>query len=70
MCVENAPGFGILVGRDLRDVSITDNHIRNAHIGIGIPAEIVMTARLAGNMISKAQERRNSCHAGPRPDRA
>jgi len=65
--VENAPGFGILVGRDLRGVSITDNHIRNAHIGVGIPAEIVMTARLAGNVISNAQNGAIRAMRGPAP---
>jgi putative cofactor-binding repeat protein len=65
--VENAPGFGILVGRDLRDVSITHNRISYAHIGIGIPAEIVMTARLAGNMISNAQNGAIRAMQGPAP---
>lgn len=65
--VENAPGFGILVGRGLRDVSITDNHIRNAHIGIGIPTEIAMTARLAGNVISNAQNGAIRAMQGPAP---
>ena len=51
----------------LRGVSITDNHIRNAHIGIGIPAEIVMTARLAGNVISNAQNGAIRAMRGPAP---
>jgi hypothetical protein len=65
--VENAPGFGILVGRDLHDVSITDNHVRDAHIGIGIPAEIVMTTRLAGNTIANAQNGAIRAMRGPTP---
>ena len=36
--IEDAPGFGILIGWGsyLRDVSVTDNLIRNSHIGIGV----------------------------------
>jgi polygalacturonase len=65
--VENAPAFGILVGRDLRDVSITDNHIRNAHIGIGIPTEIVMTAPVSGNRISRTKDGAIRAMRGPTP---
>ena len=52
--VENAPGFGILVG-PAGDVSVSENQIRNIHIGIGVSVEIAGTARLAGNTISNAQ---------------
>jgi Pectate lyase superfamily protein len=65
--VENAPAFGILVGRDLRDVSITDNHLRNAHIGIGIPTEIVMTAPVSGNTISRTKDGAIRAMRGPTP---
>jgi len=65
--VDNAPGFGILVGRDLRDVSITDNRIRNTHIGIGIPAEIAETARVSGNAISSTKDGAIRAMRGPTP---
>jgi polygalacturonase len=52
--VENAPGFGILVG-SAADVCVTHNRISNIHIGIGIAAEIADAARLAGNKISNTQ---------------
>jgi putative cofactor-binding repeat protein len=65
--VENAPAFGILVGRELRDVSITGNHIRNAHIGIGIPTEIVMTAPVSGNTISRTKDGAIRAMRGPTP---
>ena len=41
--IEGAPGYGIVIGwgRYLRDVSVTDNLIRNAHIGIGVSVDPV-----------------------------
>jgi uncharacterized secreted repeat protein (TIGR03808 family) len=57
--VENAPGFGIVIGRSgpLRDVAVTANLIRNAHIGIGIPAgEAAGRALIAENMISGVRD--------------
>jgi putative cofactor-binding repeat protein len=64
--VENAPGFGILVG-SAGDVSVSHNRIRNIHIGIGIPVEIAETARLAGNKISNAQNGAIRAMRGPAP---
>jgi hypothetical protein len=55
------------VGRDLRSVSITDNHIHNAHIGIGIPAEIAMTAPVSGNAISRTKDGAIRAMRGPAP---
>lgn len=39
--IEGAPAYGILIGWGsyLRDVTVTDNLIRNAHIGIGVSAD-------------------------------
>lgn len=65
--VENTPGFGILVGRDVRDVSIAKNAIRNAHIGIGIPAAIAETAQIAGNRISGVKDGAIRAMSGPTP---
>jgi putative cofactor-binding repeat protein len=64
--VENAPGFGILVG-SAGDVSVSHNRICSIHIGIGIPAEIAETARLAGNMISNTQNGAIRAMRGPTP---
>jgi putative cofactor-binding repeat protein len=64
--VENAPGFGILVG-SAGDVSVSHNRIRNTHIGIGIPADIAEAALLAGNMISNTQNGAIRAMRGPAP---
>jgi putative cofactor-binding repeat protein len=55
--IENVPGFGIVAGRTrhLRDVSVTENIVRKAYIGIGIPApRLAGSALIAGNIISGA----------------
>jgi putative cofactor-binding repeat protein len=65
--VENAPGFGILVGSDARDVSVTNNLIRDAHIGIGIPRDIAETAPIAGNRISGVKDGAIRVMNGPTP---
>jgi putative cofactor-binding repeat protein len=55
--IENVPGFGIVAGRarHLRDVSVTDNIVRKAYIGVGIPAHRPSgSARISGNLISGA----------------
>jgi len=53
--VDNAPGFGILVGRG--EATVTDNRIRNVYIGIGIPADRSGgTARVTGNAITGAKD--------------
>jgi putative cofactor-binding repeat protein len=64
--VENAPGFGILVG-SAGDVSVLNNRIRNAYIGIGIPAEIIMTAPVSGNAISSTKDGAIRAMRGPTP---
>jgi len=64
--VENAPGFGILVG-SAAEFSVSHNRIRDIHIGIGIPAEVTGTARLAGNRISNAQNGAIRAMRGPAP---
>jgi putative cofactor-binding repeat protein len=65
--VENAPGFGILVGHDARDASIVKNDIRNAHIGIGIPAAIAKTVLIAENRISSVRDGAIRTMSGPTP---
>ena len=65
--VEDASGFGILVGRHVRDVSIAKNDIRNAHIGIGIPTAIAETAPIAGNRISGVKDGAIRAMNGPTP---
>jgi hypothetical protein len=64
--VENAPGFGILVG-SAGDVSVLNNRIRNAHIGIGIPAEIGTTAPVYANSISSTRDGAIRAMRGPTP---
>ena len=64
--VENAPGFGILLGSP-GNVSITDNRISNAHIGIGISIEIAETALIAGNRISGVKDGAIRAMNGPAP---
>jgi putative cofactor-binding repeat protein len=65
--VENASGFGILVGRHVRHVSIAKNDIRNAHIGIGIPTAIAETSPIAGNRISGVKDGAIRAMNGPTP---
>jgi len=65
--VEDASGFGILVGRQVRDVSIAKNDIRNAHIGIGVPTTIAETAPIAGNRISGVKDGAIRAMNGPTP---
>jgi hypothetical protein len=65
--VENAPGFGILVGGNVRDISVTSNHIRNAHIGIGVPIGIAKAMPIAGNFISGVKDGAVRAMNGPRP---
>jgi uncharacterized secreted repeat protein (TIGR03808 family) len=57
--IEGAPTFGILMGWGsyLRDVSVTDNLIRDAHIGIGVSADATAgTALITDNLISGAKD--------------
>jgi uncharacterized secreted repeat protein (TIGR03808 family) len=68
--VENAPGFGIVIGwmRYLRDVSVTSNLIRNAHIGIGVSADgEAGRALIAENLISGAKDGAIRAMDGPKP---
>ena len=68
--IENVPGFGIVAGRArrLRDVSVTENIVRNAYIGIGIPARrSAGSARITGNLISGAENGAIRAMNGPTP---
>ena len=68
--IENAPGFGISVGWGsyLRDVSVTDNLIRNAHIGIGVSIDrSAGTALITDNLISGAKDGAIRAMNGPTP---
>ena len=65
--VESAPGFGILVGRDVHDASVAKNDIRSAHIGIGIPTAIAETALISGNRISSVRDGAIRAMSGPTP---
>ena len=50
--VEGAPGYGIMIGWG-RYVSVTDNLIRNAHIGIGVSVDSAAgKALITDNLIS------------------
>jgi putative cofactor-binding repeat protein len=68
--IENVPGFAIVAGRArrLQDVSVTENVVRNAYIGIGIPARrSAGSVRIAGNLISGAQNGAIRAMNGPTP---
>lgn len=68
--IETAPSFGILVGwgRYLRDVSVTDNVIRNAHIGIAISVDpSAGTALITDNLITGAKDGAIRGLSGPTP---
>jgi uncharacterized secreted repeat protein (TIGR03808 family) len=57
--IETAPGYGIMIGwgRYLRDVSVTGNLIRNAHIGIGVSTDALAgTALISDNLITGAKD--------------
>jgi uncharacterized secreted repeat protein (TIGR03808 family) len=68
--IENAQGYGILAGwfNYLRDVSVTDNLIRNAHIGIGVSADTSAgTALITNNLIAGAKDGAIRAMNGPTP---
>jgi putative cofactor-binding repeat protein len=68
--IENVPGFGIVAGRTrhLRDVSVTNNIVRKAYIGIGIPAyRPAWSALVTGNLISGAENGAIRAMNGPAP---
>ncbi|MEJ2125653.1 MAG: TIGR03808 family TAT-translocated repetitive protein [Alphaproteobacteria bacterium] len=57
--IENAPvlGIGIGWGRHLRDVSVTNNIVREAGVGIGISSSIFAgRALISGNLIAGARQ--------------
>jgi uncharacterized secreted repeat protein (TIGR03808 family) len=57
--IEGSPAFGIMIGwgRYLRDVSVTDNLIRQAHIGIGVSVDpSAGTALITNNLIAGAKD--------------
>jgi uncharacterized secreted repeat protein (TIGR03808 family) len=68
--IDGSPAFGILIGWGpyLRDVNVTDNLIRNAHIGIGVSTDPAAGAALiTGNLISGAKGGAVRAMSGPTP---
>ena len=68
--VEGAPAYGILIGWGsyLRDVSVTDNLIRDAHIGIGVSVDpSAGTALITDNLITGAKDGAIRAMNGPTP---
>lgn len=68
--IENAPAYGILVGWGdyLRNVSVTDNLIRNAHIGIGVSVSpSAGTALITDNLITDTKDGAIRAMNGPTP---
>ncbi len=68
--IENAQGYGIVVGwrNYLRDLNVTDNLIRNAHIGIGVSIDpSAGMALIANNMITGAKDGAIRAMNGPTP---
>jgi uncharacterized secreted repeat protein (TIGR03808 family) len=66
--IEGSPAYGILIGwgRYLRDVSVTDNLIRNAHIGIGVSTDpSAGTALITNNLTTGAKDGANRAMNGP-----
>ena len=55
--IEAAPGVGIFVGWGSRDASVTDNLIRNAHIGIGVSIDRAAgTVLITDNLITGSKD--------------
>ena len=68
--IEGAPSYGIIVGWGdyLRDVSVTDNVIRNAHIGIGVSVSPKAgTALITDNLIDGVKDGAIRAMKGPTP---
>jgi uncharacterized secreted repeat protein (TIGR03808 family) len=68
--VEGSPGYGVMIGWGgyLRDVSVTDNLIRDAYIGIGVSTDpSTGTALITRNMISGAKDGAIRAMNGPTP---
>jgi uncharacterized secreted repeat protein (TIGR03808 family) len=66
--IEGAPAYGIMIGwgPHLRDVSVTDNVIRNALIGIGVSIDpSAGTALITKNMIAGTKEGAIRAMSGP-----
>lgn len=66
--IEGTPAYGIMIGwgRYLRDVSVTDNLIRNAHIGIGVSTDpSAGTALITNNLIAGAKDGAIRAMSGP-----
>jgi uncharacterized secreted repeat protein (TIGR03808 family) len=66
--IEGAPAYGIMIGWGpyLRDVSVTDNLIRNALIGIGVSIDpSAGTALITKNMITGTKEGAIRAMSGP-----
>jgi uncharacterized secreted repeat protein (TIGR03808 family) len=68
--IEAVPTWGILLGWGpyLRDVSVTDNVIRNAHIGIAVSVDPAAgTALITDNLIAGAKDGAIRALSGPTP---
>lgn len=68
--VEGSQGYGVMIGWGgyLRDVSVTDNLIRDAYIGIGVSTDpSAGTALITRNMISGAKDGAIRAMNGPTP---
>ena len=68
--IEAVPTFGILIGwgRYMRDVSVADNVIRNAHIGIAVTVDPAAgTALITDNLITGAKDGAIRALSGPTP---
>ncbi len=68
--IESSPGYGIIIGWGgyLRDVSVTDNLIRDAHIGIGVSADASAgNGLITRNVISGAKDGSIRAMNGPLP---
>lgn len=66
--IEGAPAYGIMIGwgPHLRDVSVTDNLIRNALVGIGVSIDpSAGTALITRNLITGAKEGAIRAMSGP-----
>ncbi len=67
---DSAAAYGIMIGwgRYLRDVSVTDNLIRNAMIGIGVSIDPAAgTALITNNLITGAKDGAIRAMSGPTP---
>ena len=70
--IEGSISYGIVIGwgRYLRDVSVTDNLIRNAFIGIGVSIDPAAgTALITNNLITGAKDGGIRAMSGPNADR-